>query len=66
VVDVPVRGRGVGRALVSAAEEVLAGEGCGLLEITSNVRRADAHAFYERLGYERTSFRFAKVVASAS
>jgi len=60
VVDAPERGRGVGRALVAAAEGALAGAGCGLLEITSNARRADAHAFYERLGYERTSVRFMK------
>ena len=65
VVDAPVRGRGIGRALVAAAEAALAAAGCGLLEITSNVRRADAHAFYERLGYERTSYRFMKVLAAA-
>ncbi|MHB1223628.1 MAG: GNAT family N-acetyltransferase, partial [Gemmatimonadaceae bacterium] len=62
VVDAPVRGKGIGRALVAAAEETLASAGCGLLEITSNVRRADAHAFYEHLGYERTSFRFARML----
>ena len=65
VVDAPVRGRGIGRALVAAAEEMLTSIGCGLLEITSNVRRADAHAFYEHLGYERTSFRFAKMLTRA-
>ncbi len=63
VVDASERGRGVGRALVAAAEGALAGAGCGLLEITSNARRADAHAFYERLGYERTSVRFMKPLA---
>ena len=64
VVDERVRGRGIGGTLVAAAERTLAGAGCGLLEITSNVRRTDAHAFYERLGYQRTSFRFMKVLAS--
>ena len=62
VVDETARGLGVGRALVAAAESLLAAAGCGLLEVTSNVRRADAHAFYERLGYERTSARFAKTI----
>ena len=63
VVDASARRQGIGRALVAAAEEALARKGCGLLEITSNERLADAHAFYERLGYERTSVRFAKVLA---
>ena len=65
VVDAPDRGRGVGRTLVAAGEAELARMGCGLLEVTSNLRRAGAHAFYERLGYERTSARFAKVPAPA-
>jgi GNAT superfamily N-acetyltransferase len=62
IVDEPARGRGVGRALVAAAEAELARAGCGLLEITSNARLVDAHAFYEHLGYERTSARFAKML----
>jgi GNAT superfamily N-acetyltransferase len=63
VVDAPDRGRGLGRALVAAAEARLLDAGCGLLEITSNLRRADAHAFYERIGYEKTSVRLARTLA---
>ena len=62
VVDEALRGQGVGRRLMAAAEEELRGAGCGLLEITSNARRLDAHAFYERLGYERTSVRLVKTI----
>ncbi|MFO1054542.1 MAG: GNAT family N-acetyltransferase [Planctomycetota bacterium] len=65
VVDRRLHGRGIGRRLVSAAEDHLAGLGCGLVEVTSNLRRTDAHAFYERIGYERTSARFAKSVQRA-
>jgi GNAT superfamily N-acetyltransferase len=54
------RGHGVGAALVAEAEARLDAAGCGLVEVTSNVKRLRAHAFYERLGYERTSQRFAK------
>ena len=64
VVDERVRGQGIGRALVAAAERTLRSAGCGLLEVTSNMRRVEAHAFYERLGYERTSFRFMKVLTN--
>lgn len=60
IVDEAVRGAGVGRQLVAAAEALLASAGCGLLEITSNTRLVKAHAFYEHLGYERTSVRLAK------
>jgi GNAT superfamily N-acetyltransferase len=65
VVDASVRGQGIGRSLVAAAESLLANAGCGLLEITSNVRLTEAHSFYGHLGYEQTSFRFAKVLAPA-
>lgn len=62
VVEESLRGRGIGRALMAAAEQALRDSGCGLVEITSNVKRADAHAFYESLGYERTSVRLARTL----
>jgi GNAT superfamily N-acetyltransferase len=60
IVTEKARGQGVGRALVQAAEELLTARGCALVEVTSNRVRSDAHAFYERLGYEATSLRFKK------
>lgn len=56
------RGKGIGRALVHAVEQVMEAEGCGLLEITSNLKRDNAHAFYKHLGYETTSYRFKKAL----
>jgi GNAT superfamily N-acetyltransferase len=60
VVAERARGAGVGRSLVAAAEHLLAARGCALVEVTSNQRRTDAHAFYQRLGYDATSLRFKK------
>jgi GNAT superfamily N-acetyltransferase len=60
VVTKDAQGHGIGRMLVEAAEEWMRKEGCQLVEVTSNDRRAAAHAFYRHLGYERTSIRFAK------
>jgi len=62
VVAEKARGQGIGTALVAEAERRLAAKGCGLVEVTSNIKRQRAHAFYERLGYERTSHRFAKTL----
>lgn len=62
VVDARYRGAGLGKALVAACEHEHHEAGCGLLEVTSNLRRTDAHAFYEHLGYDRTSYRFAKTL----
>ncbi len=56
------RGRGVGTALVDAVCVRLRDEGCGLIEVTSNFTLAGAHDFYEGLGFERTSYRFAKAL----
>ena len=60
IVDETDRGAGLGRTLVAAAEEIFTEWGCGIFEVTSNLSREGAHAFYQGLGYERTSLRFAK------
>jgi GNAT superfamily N-acetyltransferase len=62
VVDDTARGIGVGRALVHAAEAIFAAQGCAMVEVTSNMRRTDAHAFYEHLGYSGTNLRFTKTL----
>jgi len=60
VVDEAARRRGVGGELVAALERRAASMGARKIVVTSASRRADAHAFYEKLGYARTGMRFGK------
>jgi GNAT superfamily N-acetyltransferase len=62
VVTEQARRQGIGRSLVEAAEQAVLDRGCELIEVTTNRKRTDAHAFYERLGYEITSFRMKKLL----
>jgi GNAT superfamily N-acetyltransferase len=52
VVSEACRGNGIGRALMARAEKWAAEHGCRIVHLRSNVKRAGAHAFYQRLGYQ--------------
>lgn len=54
------RRRGVATSLVEAVEARLADRGCALFEAVSDIDLGNAHGFFRRLGYERTSYRLAK------
>lgn len=60
VVAQGARGQGVGTRLLEEAERRLRERGCGLVEVTSNIKRMRAHGFYERHGFARTSYRFVR------
>lgn len=45
------RGTGVGKLLMSAAEQWAREQGCRTVRLRSNISRAGAHAFYQCLGY---------------
>jgi GNAT superfamily N-acetyltransferase len=60
VVDESQRSRGVGRALVEAAERWAHAQGCHRIVVTTALQRAGAHAFYERIGYRHTGRRYGK------
>lgn len=64
-IDLAFQRRGVGRALVAAAEAFAIHCGCGRMEVTSGDRREkDAHVFYRALGYESDCRRFLKRMES--
>ena len=46
-----LRGRGLGAALFAWAIGEARRRGCALVQLTTDKRRADAHRFYERLGF---------------
>ncbi|MEW5422375.1 N-acetyltransferase family protein [Amorphus sp. 3PC139-8] len=45
------RGSGLGRQMVEWAIAECRNRGCGLVQLTTDKSRADAHRFYERLGF---------------
>jgi GNAT superfamily N-acetyltransferase len=53
VVSPDARRSGVGRALLLWAESWARAHGCHEAYLTTNVRREDAHAFYDAAGWER-------------
>jgi len=52
VVDAGARERGLGRALIAAAEEVAGELGAAFTEITAAHHRPEARRLYETLGYD--------------
>jgi GNAT superfamily N-acetyltransferase len=48
------RGKGLGETLMRAAIDRAVQRGCGLVQLTSDKQRAEAHRFYERLGFRAT------------
>ena len=53
-----LRGKGIGGDFVGFAVGIAKAHGCSLVQLTSDVRREDAHRFYERLGFVRSHFGF--------
>ena len=52
------RGQGVGRRMMRFAMERCREAGCYKLALSSNRKRADAHRFYESLGFVRHGYSF--------
>jgi GNAT superfamily N-acetyltransferase len=64
VVNENHRGRGIGRKLMTLAEEWARAKDCNQVSLRSNIIRGDAHRFYEKLGYARikTQHAFCKIL----
>lgn len=59
-VDGSNRREGIGKALLAAVEDDALRQGCSMLEVTSSLKRGDAHAFYRDLGFEENSTKYLK------
>ena len=66
VVGARFRRQGIGEQLMQAIEEEARARGGKTLVLNTAHRRADAHAFYEALGYEHTGRRYAKKLSPRS
>ena len=62
VVAPSCRGRGFGKALLSYALRFAEEHGACMAELTSNFAREGAHRFYEREGFQRTSYKFIRAL----
>jgi GNAT superfamily N-acetyltransferase len=58
LVDPAAQGSGVGAAMMRHAMQLAAERGCYKLVLSSNIKRERAHAFYDRLGFERHGISF--------
>jgi GNAT superfamily N-acetyltransferase len=62
-VHADMRGKGVGAVMLAFAEAEALSRGAGIVELSSNAKRLDAHRFYERAGYEKSHVAFKKVLS---
>jgi GNAT superfamily N-acetyltransferase len=60
VVSERMRGRGVGARLVADAEAWADERGAYAVHLTTSLHRDEAHRFYERVGFERTGWRYVR------
>ena len=60
VVSDKMRGRGVGHALIAAAEKDLAQKNISRVAVNTRFERKEAHEFYEKAGYTKNGFRLVK------
>jgi GNAT superfamily N-acetyltransferase len=50
------RGQGLGERMIRWAVGECRARGCRMVQLSTNMTRADAHRFYERLGFSRSHF----------
>ena len=56
------QGNGIGRSMMAHAMEECRAAGCYKLALSSNLRRTEAHEFYQALGFKRHGYSFVVAV----
>jgi GNAT superfamily N-acetyltransferase len=59
-VKAEIQNKGIGTKLIHKTENYAREKGCYSIGVCSGLKRTDAHAFYERNGYDKGSYAFAK------
>lgn len=62
-VDESLRGRGIGKRMMTHAMDEARAAGCYKLMLSSHVDRIDAHGFYDKLGFTRHGYGFVIALA---
>ena len=62
VVDEAHRGRGIGTQILDHLISWARDRGCNRIELDSAFHRKDAHAFYERRGFQSRAYLFSKLL----
>ena len=57
------RGKGIGKALIDSAKNHYSDEGVTDMRLHSGLQRNEAHGFYEKMGFDKSGYRFKKKLA---
>ena len=62
VIDNSYRGNGIGRLLVDFSTKLALEHQCEVIELTSNFKRIEAHQFYQKNDFIKSSYKLIKVL----
>ena len=58
IVDGKNRGSGLGSKLINYAKLMALAEKCNVLEVTTSLQREQTQAYYEYIGFQKTSYKY--------
>ena len=58
VVAASLHGKGIGKEMMEQAIKVCKGKGCYKVSLSSNLKRENAHRFYEGIGFKKHGYSF--------